>query len=355
MSVYLRGRLYWIEVRDPAGNRIRESAGTDDLIKAQAYHDIRVQQLRLGHTKAPTWNDAVARWMSERSDKRSLDRDRQMADWLEKYWSDMTFGSITDDDIRAVVDKKRRETSASNANHYLKFIKALFNRSMEWKWVASNPVRMKPYKVNNRRVRFLSEQEYARLIGELPRHLAVMAEFSVLTGLRRSNVTGLKWSRVDLERRLLWVSSSDYKSGRDHGMPLSDRAVEILRGEQGQHPLYVFTYNGKPVTQVNTKAWRKALNRAGVSDFRWHDLRHTFASYHAMNGTPLLTLKALGGWQSLDMVNRYAHLSSEGSRLYVANSAVQASPGVCVGDVGNVGAKPGAPGDHQPAQLRVSS
>ena len=333
MSMYLRGSVYWIEVRDPAGNRIRESTQTDDREKAQAYHDLRVAQLKLGHAKAPTWNDAIARWMGERTDKRSLDRDDQMARWLEPYWGGKVFSAVTDDDVRMVVEEKKRETSASNANHYLKFIKSLFNRSVEWwKWVPANPVKMKPYKVNNRRVRFLSEQEFGRLMAELPQHLRVMAEFSVLTGLRRSNVTGLKWDSVDLERRLLWVGSQDYKSGHDHGVPLSDRAIEILVGEKGRHCGYVFTYSGRPIEQVNTKAWKKALQRAGVQNFRWHDLRHTFASYHAMNGTPLLTLKALGGWQSLEMVNRYAHLSAEGSRLYVANSALQTATVGAVGE-----------------------
>lgn len=347
MSTYLRGSVYWIEVRDPAGNRIRESTGTDDLEKARAYHDLRVAQLKLGHTRAKTWNDAVARWMGERTDKRSLDRDEQMARWLEPHWNGKVFASITDDDVRLVVEAKKKETSASNANHYLKFIKALFNRSIEWKWVPANPVKMKPYKVNNRRVRFLTEQEFGRLMAELPSHLRAMAEFSVLTGLRRSNVTGLKWHRVDLDRRLLWVDSSDYKSGRDHGIPLSDRAIAILRGEQGRNPVYVFTYNGSPVEQVNTKAWKQALRRAGVDNFRWHDLRHTFASYHAMNGTPLLTLKALGGWQSLEMVNRYAHLSAEGSRLYVANSAPQTAPvGACGESVGKVPTQT----PHQPSR-----
>jgi integrase len=255
-----------------------------------------------------------------------------MARWLEPYWNGRVFSAVTDDDVRMVVEEKKRGTSASNANHYLKFIKSLFNRSVEWKWVPANPVKMKPYKVNNRRVRFLSEQEFGRLMAELPPHLRVMAEFSVLTGLRRSNVTGLKWDNVDLERRLLWVSSENYKSGRDHGIPLSDRAIEILVGEKGSHCAYVFTYSGRPVHQVNTKAWKKALQRAGVQNFRWHDLRHTFASYHAMNGTPLLTLKALGGWQSLEMVNRYAHLSAEGSRLYVANSAPQTATVGAVGE-----------------------
>lgn len=320
MSLYLRGRVWWVELSGADGTRIRESTGETDEGIARKYHDIRVAQLKAGQSKAPSWQDAIDRWMKERSDKRSLDRDESIAKWLSQFWGGRVFATITDEDVRELVERKKRETTESNANHYLKFIKALFNRAIDWKWVAVNPVRMKPYKLSHRRVRFLTEQEYVSLMGELPHHLKVMAEFSVLTGLRMSNVTGLKWGKVDLDRQLLWVSASDYKSGRDHGVPLSDRAVEILRAEQGQHPTYVFTYDGHPVTRTNTPAWRKALQRAGIADFRWHDLRHTFASYHAMNGTPLLTLKALGGWASLEMVNRYAHLAAEGTRQYAGNS-----------------------------------
>ena len=72
---------------------------------------------------------------------------------------------------------------------------------------------------------------------------------------------------------------------------------------------YVFTWNGKPMTQVNTKAWRVAVRKAGLEDFRWHDLRHTWASWHAQAGTPLNVLQEMGGWTSAEMVQRYAHLS----------------------------------------------
>jgi integrase len=67
----------------------------------------------------------------------------------------------------------------------------------------------------------------------------------------------------------------------------------------------------KPITQVGTKAWYAALDRAGIADFRWHDLRHTWASWHVQNGTPLLALQELGGWQSSEMVRRYAHLAAD--------------------------------------------
>ena len=73
----------------------------------------------------------------------------------------------------------------------------------------------------------------------------------------------------------------------------------------------MFTFNGKTVHQVNTKAWHKALKRVGIENFRWHDLRHTWASWHIQEGTPQHVLQELGGWSTPEMVQKYAHLSSE--------------------------------------------
>lgn len=73
----------------------------------------------------------------------------------------------------------------------------------------------------------------------------------------------------------------------------------------------MFSFRGKPITQVSTKAWYATLERAGIADFRWHDLRHTWASWHVQQGTPLYALQELGGWESPEMVRRYAHLAAE--------------------------------------------
>src|SRR3990167_8689363 len=78
---------------------------------------------------------------------------------------------------------------------------------------------------------------------------------------------------------------------------------------------FVFTYCGKPIKQCNTKAWKKALKRVGIENFRWHDLRHTWASWHVQNGTSLQELQQLGGWSSFEMVLRYAHLSGDHLRI----------------------------------------
>lgn len=144
-----------------------------------------------------------------------------------------------------------------------------------------------------------------------------MASFSLETGLRQANVTGLQWSQLDVTRRCAWIHPDQAKARRAIAVPLSQAAVAIIRIQMGKHLTYVLTYQGKPVIQVNTKAWRQALRRAGIKDFRWHDLRHTWASWHVQSGTPLNVLQELGGWESAEMVQRYCHLSSDHLAGYV--------------------------------------
>jgi integrase len=117
-------------------------------------------------------------------------------------------------------------------------------------------------------------------MAELPEHLADMVCFSLETGLRRNNVTSLQWSQVDLARRMAWIHPDQAKSRKAIPVPLSSVAVAVMRKQIGKHQVNVFSYKGKPVYQVNTKAWHKALVRVGIENFRWHDLRHTWASWH---------------------------------------------------------------------------
>ena len=162
-----------------------------------------------------------------------------------------------------------------------------------------------------RRIRWLTQNEAATLLDELPTHLEQMARFSLQTGLREANVTGLEWTQVDLDRRVAWIHPDQSKNRKPLPVPLNAEAVLVLRGQVGKHPLKVFTFKGQPVAKANTYAWRKALVRAGIRDFRWHDLRHTWASWHVQQGTPLHVLQKLGGWSDIRMLQRYAHLSAD--------------------------------------------
>jgi integrase len=143
-----------------------------------------------------------------------------------------------------------------------------------------------------------------------------MMRFALATGLRQRNVARLEWSQVDIERRAAWIHADQAKARKAIPVALNDTAVAVLKRQAGKHPQFVFTYSGRPVGQVNTKAWKNALRRAGIEDFRWHDLRHTWASWLTQSGVPLNALQEMGAWQSSEMVRRYAHLAPEQFQRY---------------------------------------
>jgi Phage integrase family len=122
-----------------------------------------------------------------------------------------------------------------------------------------------------------------------------MAAFSLELGLWAANMTGLRWSVVELARQLAWAYPDEAKARKAIAVPRNGKAVASLQKQIGQHRDVVFTVKGQPVAQVSTAAWYKAWRQAGIENFRWHDLRHTWASWHVQSGTPLNVLQELGG------------------------------------------------------------
>lgn len=114
-----------------------------------------------------------------------------------------------------------------------------------------------------------------------------MAAFSLATGLRAANVTGLQWSQFDEVRKLAWIHPDQAKARKAIAVSLNAVALALVLKQRGIHATHVFSYRGKPITQVSTKAWYGALRRPGIENFRWHDLRHTWARWHVQSGTPL--------------------------------------------------------------------
>lgn len=324
------------------GSPLQGSTGTSNKEQAQEFHDrLKVDlwnQARLGMKPRYTWNDAVIRYVSDREGLSSLETSKTHLRWLDQYLSGVALADIDRNRIDAVTLAKRREprvirtkhgiketgrtVSAGTVNRVIGVLKAVLNAAVEWEWLDRVPV-TKRAKVVAKRIRWLTPAEAERLLAELPTHLADMARFGLETGLRRANVTGLQWSQVDLVRRVAWIHPDQAKARKAITVPLSDTAVMVLRQQRAkkrlpEHVESVFVYNGKPVYQTVTAAWTKALQRAGIRNFRWHDLRHTWASWHVQRGTPLQVLKELGGWETLEMVQRYAHLSADHLAHWVA-------------------------------------
>lgn len=206
--------------------------------------------------------------------------------------------------------RKADGVANSTVNRAMEIVRAILRcAEREWQWLDAAPVvRMLPEP--KRRIRWITREEADSLLEALPAHLSEMARFSLATGLRKENVTGLQWSQVDVERRTAWIHHDQSKSRKAISVPLNADAILVLRRQIGKHSRNVFVYIGRPVKEANTRAWKKALKLTGIENFRWHDLRHTWASWHVQAGTPLQILQELGGWSSYEMVLRYAHLSS---------------------------------------------
>jgi integrase len=103
---------------------------------------------------------------------------------------------------------------------------------------------------------------------------------------------------------------------------LNKDAVEVLEAERGKHPVFCFTYRGEPIAwELTNSAWQSATRKAGITDFRFHDLRHTWASWHRQAGTSCDEIKDSGGWKSRVMVDRYAKFATE--HLSVAAARIE--------------------------------
>lgn len=316
MSLRKRGGIWWIDVRTPDGERVRRTTGTANKALAQEAHDRFKSELwRIGHLGDKlqhTWNEAVIRWLKEQSHKATASEDVTKLRWLDQFLRGKELRVIGRPLIDKITDAKIAQgQSNATVNRTLEVLRAILRKCVnEWEWLDRAPqVRM--LKEPTRRIRFLTRDEAQHVLAELPEHLADMAAFSLATGLRASNVTGLQWTEVDLTRRLAWVHPDQAKARKAIAVPLNAEAVSLVRKQLGKHRTHVFSFRGKPLTQVSTKAWYGALERAGISNFRWHDLRHTCASWHVQNGTPLFALQELGGWESAEMVRRYAHLAAD--------------------------------------------
>lgn len=256
-----------------------------------------------------TWDEAASRWLDETRFKATHGEDRVKLKWIAGHLGGLLLSAVDGDQVARLGRIKADATTPATANRYLALVRAILRRSCKvWEWIERAPA-VVLYPERNRRIRWLSPEQVRVLLDELPLHQRSVVLFALATGLRQGNVLGLEWSQVDTVKRLAWIHADQAKARQAIRVPLSEAALQVLARCRGDHPAAVFTYRGKRLRAANTRAWRNALSRAGIEDFRWHDLRHTWASWHAQHGTPLYVLQELGAWRSESMVKRYAHLT----------------------------------------------
>ncbi|MBO6518986.1 MAG: site-specific integrase [Rhodospirillales bacterium] len=227
--------------------------------------------------------------------------------YLAKRFEGWNVSDFTYRNVQAFVDERLESVSSAMCLADLAIVRAAINmaRREELTDFVPNFPRLKPSKPRNR---WLTFEEEERLVMAAASHLKPLIRFAVDTGGRRGELLGLDWRNVDLASRR--ITFTDTKNGEDRSVRLCERAYRTLLalGPKEQGP--VFTWGGKAVKDMRS-SFAKACERAGIENFRFHDLRHTFASRLVQGGVPLYEVMNLTGHKSLSMVQRYAHLAPE--------------------------------------------
>ncbi|MCX8748632.1 site-specific integrase [Snodgrassella sp. B3088] len=318
MSLYKReSGIWYYDIILPNGQRSRGSTRTKDKTQAEELHDklkyASWRQFSFGEKPKVLWDEAALKWIKSNEDrKKSIDDDisrlRQLPELRGVYLHE-----INKKMIMSIVDAKN--CSDSTKNRYLALIRSILNVCVD-KWeILDKKITLKSYAESPPRVKWIRPEEANALITYLERYpyMAAITKFDLATGLRQANVFGLKWPQIDFKRRICEYYPEDMKANKPLVIPLNDTAMKVLTRQMGMHEKFVFVHSRhKQIKRLNYKWWDEAKCETNIDeDFNWHDLRHTWASWLVQNGVSLYALKELGGWQTLEMVQRYAHLAPE--------------------------------------------
>lgn len=284
--------------------------------------------------KRHTLSEAIERYIKNvlpTKPKSELLQAKQLNWWKNQLGSyslaDLTSALIAQyrDELAQGTTARNRLRTPATVNRYLAALSHVFTLAInEWGWLDNNPLRkVSKMKEPRGRVRFLSDDERSRLLSECKAckgdYLYIVVVLALSTGARRMEILGLEWKDVDLSRGIITLHET--KNGERRILPLVGHARELMQAYSTvRHLNGNLVFPGKNIKKsidIRTP-WENALKRAEISDFRFHDLRHSAASYLAMNGATLAEIAEVLGHKTLQMVKRYAHLSEAHTSKVVA-------------------------------------
>lgn len=333
MGLYRRGRTWWFSLTY-GGVQIRRSTCVSDKRAAEEIYHHVMSKVREGkwfernEGEGKTVRDLMERYIDEHSvpnkSPGTVRNDRGMVNEILQFFGDMLLEELTPPRIAEYKAFCRQKgLKPATINHRRKIMSGAFNLAInEWQWVKENPVqKVKAEKVRNERDRWLTLEEEQMLLEKSilhptlkenktePRYwLQELIIFAIQTGMRQDEILSLKWMYVDLERKSVIVAKS--KNGERRALPLNPIAYDLLVSKgQNRKSDYVFPNEaGRKILRRNLmRAFEKAVERAGLVDFTFHDLRHTFATRLAQRGVDLYTISKLLGHKDIRMTQRYAH------------------------------------------------
>ena len=307
--------VWWIRYSDCTGRIRREKAGTKSAAitlyrkrKTEALQNRKLPE-KLRRRNVP-FSELVADALAySKAHKRSYRDDVCRMARIREWFGERPADSITPQDIGRRLAKLAEEEGLLPAtlNRYRSLMSLMFRLGMESSKVMANPARLVKRRLeDNERVRFLSQDEEETLRAAIrerwPEHEPEL-DIALNTGLRRGGMYKMAWGDIDFERRL--ATERFGKKGKTRRLPLNEAALaafgKLRDGTDGSGPVFP--------TKKPRHWFEKAIDKAGIEDFHWHDLRHTFASRLTMLGVPLRVVQNLMGHSSITMTARYSHLA----------------------------------------------
>lgn len=319
MSVFKRGSHWWIDFYDAGGRRRRKKVSPDKRIATAALRDIQVKITKgeyLGLKEDSLTFRAFAEkyWaaVSHTFSAQEQDRARRILDQhLIPAFGGDRLSRITRQQVEGYLATRAGQVKAGTVNKEFIRLRHLLNRAVAWGCLKANPCKgVKPMKEPPPRVKYLVPEQVDRLLEACGRHsmgLWAIAAIAMNTGMRQGEILGLTWADVDLQAKTVTLRKT--KNNESRIVPLNREGLTAL--EQMRQPSDLFTpvFSGWTRAKL-TMAFRRTCQRAGIADFRFHDLRHHAASWLTMKGVNQRTIEAICGWKDPRTARRYQHLNT---------------------------------------------
>jgi integrase len=212
-------------------------------------------------------------------------------------------------EAEAYLERMKSPNCVGTCNRELALLKHMYTLAIEWGKVAENPARrVRLFKGEIERLRYLMPDEVQRLLKNCPDHLRAIVTVAVHTGMRRGELLRLRREQVNFDLGI--IDLTDTKNRKPRHIPMSQTVKEVLQGIQGREEHFFISDRrlGQAIKDVY-HSFTTAVRQSGIVDFHFHDLRHTFASNLVMQGVDILTVKELMGHKKIEMTLRYAHLA----------------------------------------------
>ena len=314
MGIFKKGENYYIDYY-VNGKRKREMIGPNKSLAKKAL-DARRGEIVRGKYKLPKkkerilFEDFAKIYLDYvKGYKKSARSDGTSIRNMMSFFKGSKLNMIHPFSIETYKIKRKKQVKPASVNRELACLKHMFNMAIKWGYAEANPMReVKLFREDNERLRYLSAKEEAALIESCAPHLKPIMIFALNTGMRKGEIFHLRWKFVDLKNRLIRVEKT--KNNETRIIPMNKLVYDVLMEQKRlRRSEYVFpNRQGKPYDNVK-RSFSSALKRAGIHDFRFHDLRHSFASNLVMQGVDIITVKELLGHKSIKMTMRYSHLS----------------------------------------------